>query len=123
MAEQTVPSGITLDVPEEYGDAYTRGDGIRETVTRRQRIGRGLIKRLEALAKFYTDDKAFKEGCKVLAEVFTDWTLSGDSGELPKPWDNPAAIEALVDSDLDLSLWILGLVHKPISELVKPEKN
>jgi hypothetical protein len=123
MAEQKVPPGITLDVPEEYGDAYTRADGTRETVTRRQRIGRSILKRTDALTKLFTDDKKFKESCKVLADIFTDWTLSGDEGPLPKPWGNPQAFEALIDSDIELTLWVLRLIHTPISELVKPEKN
>jgi len=110
-------------VPEEYGDAYMWADGIRETVTRRQRVGRKLLKRLDVLTKLFTDDKAFKEGCKILAEVFTDWTLSGDEGPLPKPWGNPQAFEALVDSDLELTIWVLRQIHVPITDLVKPEKN
>lgn len=123
MSETKVPASIRVEVPEEYGSAYTNSDGSRQWVERRQRIGRSLIKKFEKLDKYYTDDKAFKEGSKVLATVFTDWTLSDDEGPLPKPWGNPEAFDALLECDLDLSLWVLGLIHTTVAELIQPEKN
>jgi len=123
MTDEKVPASIRVEVPEEFGSAYTNADGNRQWVERRQRMGKSLIKKFEKLDKFYTDDKAFKEGCKVLATVFTDWDLCDDHGPLPKPWDNPDAFDALLECDLDLSLWALGLIHMTVAELIQPEKN
>ena len=113
------PASIRIDVPvEEFGDAY-KGQYVR----RRQRIGKPLVEQFEKMTGFFTEVKAFKYGCKLLAEIFTDWTLEGDGGPLPKPWENPDAFVALLDSDLDLSLWVLGQIHKPVVQLVQPSKN
>lgn len=122
MAEK--PLGIEVEVPEEYGSVYTNPDKSRQFVSRRQQMGKKLIKTFEGLTGIYTDEKAYKEGCKILGRVFVDWNLAdSETGPLPKPWGNPAAFEALFDMDLDLSLWVLGLIHQPISELLSPEKN
>jgi len=123
MSEMKVPASIRIEVPEQFGSAYTNSDGSRQWVERRQRIGKSLVKKFEELDEFYTDDKAFKNGCKVLATVFTDWSLCDDEGPLPKPWGNPEAFDALLECDLDLSLWVLGLIHTTIAELIQPEKN
>lgn len=118
-----VPAGIRIDVPEEYGSAYTT-NGERQWVERRQRIGKSLAKKLEGLAEAFSDDnKAAKEAYKILATMFTDWTLCDDEGPLPKPWGSPEAFDALLECDLDLSLWVLGLIHQPISQLLAPSKN
>ena len=113
------PASIRIEVPvEEFGDAY---EG--QWVERRQRIGKPLVEEFEKMAEFFTEDKAFKHGCKVLSTIFTDWNLGGDDGPLPKPWENPEAFKALLDSDLDLTLWVLGRIHMPIVQLVQPSKN
>ena len=117
-----VPAGIRIDVPEEYGSAYTT-NGERQWVERRQRMGRGLVKKLEDVDVFTSDSKAFKEGCKVLATIFTDWSLCDDEGPLPKPWGNPEAFDALLECDLDLTLWVLEVLYMPISQLLAPSKN
>jgi len=114
-----VPAHIRIEVPvEEFGDAYTD-----QWVERRQRIGKPIVAKFDEMSKFFTDKKAFEHGCKVLAEIYTDWNLTGDDGPLPKPWGNPEAFKALLDSDLDLSLWVLGQIHKPMLQLVQPSKN
>jgi hypothetical protein len=121
MAE--VPVGIKIEVPEErFGDAYTK-NGEREWVERRQRLGRKVLKQLAELENIYTDEEAFKLACPLLAQIFTDWNLSGDEGPLPKPWANAEAFEALMDSDVRLMLWVIDLVHMPMSALLVPEKN
>ena len=113
------PASIRIDVPvEEFGDAY-KGQWVR----RRQRVGKPIADQFEGIKGFFTEKKAFEHGCKVLAEIYTDWTLEGDGGPLPKPWGNPDAFVALLDSDLDLSLWILGQIHLKVSQLVQPSKN
>ena len=113
-----VPAHIRIEVPaEEFGDAY---EG--QWVERRQRIGRDTHKRLEKL-KIFEEDKAFKGASKILATIFTDWNLEGDEGPLPKPWDNPDAFEALMNSDMDLTLWVLLQVATPMAQLVQPSKN
>jgi len=123
MSESKVPASIRVEVPEEYGSAYTNEDESRQWVDRRQRIGRRLRKKLQVLSGFFTEDKAFKEGCKVLGSIFTDWNLCSDEGPLPKPWGTPQAFEALLDSDEDVALWVLGLIFIPVAELIQPEKN
>ena len=113
------PASIKISVPvEEFGDAY-KG----QWVMRRQRIGATIHKELESFKNVFSDDKAFKGISKVLATIFTDWTLEGDDGPLPKPWENPEAFKALLDSDLDLTLWVLGLPSTPVVQLVQPSKN
>lgn len=119
----SVPPGVRVEVPKDFGFAYGTKEE-REWVERRQRIGKSLIKEFEELDEFYTDEKAFKKGCKTLGKCFTDWNLTGDEGPLPKPWGNPGAFEALIESDLDLSLWVLGLIHQTMAVLLEePSKN
>ena len=114
-----VPASIQINVPiEEFGDAY-KGQWVK----RRQRIGKVLTAKFDAMTGFFTEKEAFEHGCKVLAEIYADWNLEGDEGPLPKPWGNPEAFKALLDSDLDLSLWVLGQIHRPMVELVQPSKN
>lgn len=118
-----VPAGIRIDVPgDRFGDAYTT-DGQREWVERRQRVGRDVLKQLEDLENLYSDEKAFKAACPLLAQIFTDWNLSGDDGPLPKPWGNPKAFHALMNSDVRLTLWIIELVHTPMSALLSTDPN
>jgi len=123
MTDVKVPASIRVEVPEEFGTAYTNEDGSRQWVERRQRIGKSLIKTFERLSELYTDDEAFEEARPVLATVFTDWNLEDDEGPLPKPWGNPDAFDALLECDLDLSLWVLGLIVRPMADLIQPEKN
>jgi len=78
---------------------------------------------LEELENIYSDEDAFKAACPLLAAVFTDWNLSGDEGPLPKPWRNAEAFQALMDSDVRLMLWIIELVHTPVSSLLIPDPN
>lgn len=116
-----VPAHIRIEVPaEEFGDAY---EG--QWVERRQRIGRDAHKQLEELKVFDSKkgEKAFKTASEILATLFTDWTLEGDEGPLPKPWGNPGAFRALMDSDMDLTLWVLLQVARPMAQLVQPSKN
>jgi hypothetical protein len=118
-----VPVSIQIEVPEDrFGDAYTT-DGEREWVARRQRLGRGLLRQLEEIEDLYTDEDAFKAACPLLAQVFTDWSLSGDEGPLPKPWQNAEAFEALMNSDVRVMLWVIELVHAPVSLLLAPDPN
>ena len=118
-----VPASIRIEVPEDrFGDAYTT-DGKREWVKRRQRIGRGAIDELAGLKDILDDKKAFKKTCLVYAKIFTDWNLSGDDGLLPKPWDNPDAFDALMNSDVRLWLWIIEVVHMPMAEFLSPDPN
>ena len=113
------PASIRIDVPvEEFGDAY-KGQYVR----RRQRIGRDAHKELEGIKNVFSDDKAFEASGKIMATLFTDWTIEGDDGPLPKPWENPEAFRALLGSDMDLTLWVLGLVSTPVVQLVQPSKN
>jgi len=114
-----VPAHIRIEVPvEEFGDAYAG-----QWVERRQRIGKPLVAKFDEMAGFFTKEEAFEHGCKVLAEIYTDWSLTDDDGPLPKPWGNPEAFKAQVDSDLDLSLWLLEQIRKPVVALVQPSKN
>lgn len=114
-----VPAHIRIEVPaEEFGDAY-KG----QWVERRQRIGGSWHREIEKIENVFKDMKAFKKASVLLAAVFTDWNLEGDEGPLPKPWDNPDAFRALLDSDLDLALWVLTLTTRPIVQLVQPSKN
>ena len=118
-----VPASIRIEVPEDrFGDAYTT-NGKREWVEKRQRIGRGIRKQLEEIENIYEDEKAFKEACQAYAQIFTDWTLSADDGLLPKPWDNPDAFEALMNSDTRLFLWLIELSYAPMSEFLSPDPN
>lgn len=118
-----IPVSIRIEVPEDrFGDAYT-ADGIREWVERRQRLGRSLLRQLEELEKIYSDEDAFKTACPLMAQIFTDWNLSGDDGPLPKPWLNAEAFEALANSDARLWLWIIELIHMPVSSLLAPDPN
>lgn len=118
-----VPASIRIEVPEDrFGDAYTT-DGKREWVDLRQRIGRGVRQQLEALENIYEDKKAFKKLCQSYAQIFTDWTLSGDDGPLPKPWGNPDAFEALMNSDTRLFLWLIELSYTPVSAFLSPDPN
>ena len=113
------PASIRIEVPvEEFGDAY-KG----QYVERRQRLGRDTHKELEALGNVFSEDKAFEDACELMAAIFTDWTIEGDDGPLPKPWENPEAFKALMDSDMDLTLWVLGLPSIPVVQLVQPSKN
>ncbi|GAH33020.1 unnamed protein product [marine sediment metagenome] len=114
-----VPAHIRIEVPaEEFGDAY-KG----QWVERRQRIGRDTHKQLEELKNIFDDMKAFKATSKIYAAIFTDWNLEDDEGPLPKPWGNPDAFRALLDSDLDLCLWVAMLPAMPMVQLVQPSKN
>lgn len=122
MAEERKPTGIKVPVPAEYGAIYGEGEA-RQYVERRQQMGRALIKELEELANLFTEEKQFEKACKILQWVFVDWNLKGETREgnpfdLPKPWQNPKAFTALLDLDLDLTLWVLGLVTTPISQLL-----
>ena len=119
MAEERKPAGIRIEVPEEYGSVYTNADGSRQYVKRRQQIGRAFHKELEGLTGLFTEEKQFDKACKVFQWLFTDWDLADDSsGPLPKPWQNPKAFAALADMDLDLTLWVLGLIHTPMAQLL-----
>jgi len=114
-----VPAHIRIEIPvEEFGDAYAG-----QWVERRQRIGRSTVVELEGIKDVFKDPEQFAKISEVLATIFTDWTIGGDEGPLPKPWGNPEAFEALVESDLDLALWVLNLVPKPMLQLVQPSKN
>ena len=118
-----VPASIRIEVPEDrFGDAYTT-DGNRQWVDRRQRLGRGLLRQIEELENIYTDEEAFKAACPLLAQVFTDWNLSEDEGPLPKPWKKAKAFKALMNSDVRLYLWIIELVHAPMSALIGTDPN
>jgi len=121
MAEQTKPKGIKVLLPEDqFGSAYGEGTD-RQWVERRQRIGRSLIDTLAKSGNIYEDKAAFSKAAKVMANIFTDWTLEGDEGPLSKPWGNPKAFEELVETDLDLSLWVFGIPFRPVSELLADE--
>ena len=114
-----VPAHIRIEVPvEEFGDAYTD-----QWVERRQRIGKPIVAKFDEMVGFFTKEEAFEHGCKVLAEIYTDWNLESDDGPLPKPWDNPEAFKALLDSDANLTLWVLEQIRKPVVALVQPSKN
>jgi hypothetical protein len=118
-----IPVSIRIEVPEDrFGDAYTT-DGGRQWVERRQRLGRSLLRPLEEIENIYTDEDAFKAACPLMAEIFTDWNLSGDDGPLPKPWRNAEAFWALMDSDVRLMLWVIELIHMPMSSLLAPDPN
>lgn len=125
------PKGIRIEVPPEYGSAYTneaddREDmivGEREWVERRQRKGKSLVKGLQDIENIFTEDKAFKEASKLLSQTFTDWTLSSDEGPLPKPWGNAKAFEALLESDLEVMLWVIRTAYMRTPDLVQTEKN
>ena len=118
-----VPASIPIEVPEDrFGDAYTT-NGKREWVKRRQRIGRGLLKQLEGIEDVFDDEEAFKEICLIYAQIFTDWNLSGDDGPLPKPWGNPEAFEALMDSDVRLWIWMVDQILMPMSAFLSPDPN
>ena len=117
------PASIRIEVPvEEFGDAY-KG----QWVERRQRIGRPIIEGLRETTKMFDGgkpgEKALKAANKVLSTIFTDWTIEDDDGPLPKPWQNPEAFRALLDSDQDLALWVLGKSYQPVVQLVQPSKN
>ena len=117
------PASIRIDVPvEEFGDAY-KGQYVR----RRQRIGKPILDSLQGTTKMFDGgkpgEKALKAVNKILATIWTDWNLTGDAGPLPKPWENPEAFKALLDSDQDLALWLLDKSYAPIVRLVQPSKN
>ena len=119
MAEDRKPAAIRIDVPEEFGSVYTNADGSRQYVERRQQIGRGFHKELEDLTQLFTEEEQFDKACKVFQWLFTDWDLADDSsGSLPKPWQNPKAFAALADMDLDLTLWVLGLIRMTMAQLI-----
>lgn len=113
-----VPDKIKIRVPEQFGSAYTNSDGSRQWVERRRQIGKELVKKFRQVDQFYADDKLSSEGCRLLANVFTDWSLCDDEGPLPKPWHNPDAFDALFDCDLDLFLWILSLNDGAVARLL-----
>ena len=114
-----VPAHIRIEVPvEEFGDAYAG-----QWVERRQRIGRPAIKQLGELKEVFSEEKEFEIACEILGTIFTDWNLESDEGPLPKPWDNPEAFKALMDSDMDLTLWVLRVLGTPMLQLVQPSKN
>lgn len=119
--ESPVLPSIRVVVPEEYGTAYDEGGG-RQWVERRQRMGRALVRQFESVEKdFLKKEKAFQKVAELMGQVFTDWNLTGDDGPLPKPWGNSEAFVALVDSDLDLFLWVSSLIYKSISQLLATE--
>jgi len=114
-----VPAHIRIEVPvEEFGDAYTG-----QWVERRQRVGRLALNRLSEIKHVFKEEESLEEVSEILATIFTDWTIGGDEGPLPKPWNNPEAFKVLANSDLDLALWILTVVGTPMLELVQPSKN
>ena len=117
-----VPAHIRIEVPvEEFGDAYAG-----QWVERRQRIGRLTLNQLNGIKHVFKEEKSLEKVSEILATIFTDWTIGGDEGPLPKPWDNPEAFKVLANSDLDLGLWILSLVPMPMVQLValvQPSKN
>ena len=110
------PLAIRVEVPAQYGTAYDGEDG-RQWVERRQRVSGRAIRDLEGLAEKLSDEQAFKEICKVLAEIFTDWNLESDKGPLPKPWGNPKAFAALFDSDFTVLVWVGSLSFVTVGDL------
>jgi hypothetical protein len=112
------PAAIRIEVPQEYGDAYDGEDG-RQWVERRQRISGEALRSIDRVNQklMGEDEKMFKEACKVLAEMFTDWNLEGDEGPLPKPWGNPKAFSALFASDWVVCLWVATLPFQSVGDL------
>lgn len=102
---------IRLEVPNHLGTAYTNPDGTRQWVELRQGMPSKMIERFQELAEVYGRQNAF------LAVLFTDWDLCSDDGPLPKPEGNPRALDAILESDTDLSMWILGLMRESVIDL------
>lgn len=117
------PPGIRIEVPEEYGSAYTNEAGEREWVERRQRIGRAFVKALQDVDYDLEDDAKCKKAFELLGQVITGWSLSGDEGPLPEPWKNADAFFALLDSDLELTVWVVEIALKRTTDLIQTEKN
>ena len=115
------PVAIRVEVAAHLGDAYDGKEG-RQWVERRQRVSGKYLRQLEGLSKKLTDEEAFQDACKVLSKLFTDWTLEGDDGPLPKPWKNSKAFQALYDSDFTLLVWVSGLVFLSVGDLLD-QKN
>jgi len=110
------PASIRVEVPTQHGPAYDGEDG-RQWVERRQRVSGKALLALEGLAQKLSDEKAFEEICKVLADIFTDWNLESDRGPLPKPWNNPKAFAALFDSDFMVLVWVGTLPFLSVGDL------
>ena len=114
-----VPAHIRIEVPvEEFGDAYAG-----QWVERRQRVGGPPMRQLDELDNVFKEDEQFETVSEIMSTIFTDWNLEGDSGPLPKPWGNPEAFKALLDSDMDLTLWVLIQSRRAMLQLVQPSKN
>jgi len=121
MNEET-PAEIRVEVPPEFGEVYST-DGERQWVERRHRISVRILQACEGkLFEVLEDEKAFQKLCENMGQVFTDWTIEGDSGPLPKPWQNPKAFVALADSDYELLMWVWNLTFMSVAELLD-QKN
>ena len=119
MDSMKIPASIRIEVPEEFGSVYTNEDGSRQYVERRQQVGRSMIRALEALDALFTEEEQFEKACEIYKSIFTDWDLAdSQTGPLPKPWQNAKAFEALMDMDMRLTLWVIGLVFTSMARLL-----
>jgi len=71
------------------------------------------------LDDIFSKEKQFKKACQIYQSIFTDWNLAdSQEGALPKPWLNPEAFESLMDMDMRLTLWVIGLVFVSMARLL-----
>lgn len=119
MAEQHKPTGIRVAVPDEFGSVYDNADGSRQYVERRQQVGKAAVAELKNLVELLKEEERFEKVCEVFQSVYLDWDLADSvDGPLPKPWQNPEAFKLLIDMDINLALWTVGLIHAPMSRLI-----
>jgi len=116
--EKPKPAVIRVEVPPELGEIYD-GEKERQWVERRHRISGATLKACEGtLGKLINDEQAFEALCVAMSDVLVDWTLEGDDGPLPKPWQNPAAFRALYESDYEVLGWVWNLTFMSVAELL-----
>ena len=104
------PEGERIPVPiDRFGSAY---DG--QWVERRARPDRLF----DMMVAIITNGPGYRLGdlhtqieqqAKILAMTFTDWNLEGDDGPLPKPWLDPGAFLAILETDYRLLMWLMDV--------------